>query len=198
MMIQLEMGSTFKSTVDRLGSSAGKFISAVTSGLRQGASYAASNVKQNYLSGQSLKSRTGMLRRSVDSWLTDETTAVIGVPAGSNVDNYKWLLSDQTKTITPKRAKFLTIPIAENLTASGVPRYTSPRQKPDGFFIRSDSGKLLYGYKNGKRGRFRPLFVLVKSVTVTGSGALAEGVADSVDDIKESIQANLNRLEAVD
>ncbi len=197
MMIQLQMGSRYQATIANLNKSAEKFVAAVSAGLKEGASYAASNVRQKYLSGQALKSRTGSLRRAIDSWLTGDTTAVIGVPDGSNVDNYKWLLSDQTKTITPKRAKFLTIPIAENLTSAGVPRYTSPRQKPDGFFIRSDTGKLLYGYKNGKRGRFRPLFVLVKSVTIQGSGALADGVLDSVDDITESIQNRISKLEGL-
>jgi len=101
-------------------------------------------------------------------------------------------LSDEEKTITPKKGKFLTIPIGENLTGAGVARFSSPRQVPDGFFVKT-KGRLLFGVKRGKKGKFRPLFVLVKSVFVQGTGALYDGVQDSLDDITESMQAEIDR-----
>jgi len=116
----------------------------------------------------------------------------VGVRENSAVDKYKWLLGDEQMTIRPKRAKFLTIPIGENLTSTGAARYSSPRQRPDGFFIESN-GQLLFGYKNGKRGRFRPLFVLVKSVFVQGTGALADGVLANVDTIAAEIEKSLDK-----
>lgn len=106
------------------------------------------------------------------------------------------LLAD-IKTITPKKAKFLTIPIGENLTPAGAARFSSPRQVPDGFFVRSNN-QLLFGRKNGQRGKFRPLFVLVKSVTIEASEALPDGVAASVDDIRGEIEDEIGRIKDVE
>jgi len=44
----------------------------------------------------------------------------------------------------PVTAKYLTIPIADNLGARGNPKYDSPREVPDGSFRRSKSGNLLF------------------------------------------------------
>jgi len=111
----------------------------------------------------------------------------------SAVDRYKWILVTEQKTIRPKRAKFLAIPIAEGLTAAGVARFASPRDVPDGFFFTGKSGELFFGRKRGKRGKVRTLFVLKKAVTITGSGALLAGVFESADDITESIANEIDR-----
>lgn len=190
MMIQLEMGPEFKKTVAELGSMGKVVIEACSSGLKEGVKLAAGRVVSEYLTGQSLKRRTGSLARAVDGWLAGPLDGVVGVRASSAVEKYKWLLTDEQKTITPKRAKFLTIPIGENLTGAGVAKFSSPRQVPEGFFVKT-KGKLLFGTKRGKRGKFRPLFVLVKSVFVQGSGALYDGVLDSIDDIGEGIEKQI-------
>jgi len=192
MMIQLEMGPNFARVVDELGSMGTAVIEACSAGLASGVKLAASNVSKNYLSGQVLRTRTKMLKNAVDGWLAGPLDGVVGVRANSAVDKYKWLLSDESKTIVPKRAKFLCIPIGEGLTGAGVARYISPRQVPDGFFVKT-GGKLLFGYKKGKRGKFRPLFVLVKSVFVQGSGALYDGVTDSLGDISGAIEEQIDR-----
>ena len=102
-------------------------------------------------------------------------------------------MSDEQKTIVPKKSKFLAIPIGENLTGAGILRFTSPRQVSGGFFIKSKTGSLLFGYKRGKRGKFRALFVLVKSVLVQGSGALYDGVTESLDDISSAREKRIDR-----
>lgn len=193
MMITLEMGPGFRRTVAQLGKDADVFIEAVSTGLGQGVKVTAGVISRDYLSGQSLKRRTGALAKAVDGWLDKPTEGVVGVRENSAVEKYKWLLGDEDMTITPKKAKFLTIPIGENLTAAGATRYDSPRQVPDGFFIRSKNDQLLFGRKNGKRGKFRPLFVLVKSVFVQGSGALIDGVWDNQDTIAEEIEKSINK-----
>ncbi len=193
MMITLEMGPGFRSTVAQLDKDAEVSIDAISKGLAEGAKVAAGSIIVNYLRGQSLKQRTRALARSVDGWLANPTEAIVGVRENSAVEKYKWLLGDEDMTITPKKAKFLTIPIGENLTAAGATRYDSPRQVPDGFFIRSKNDQLLFGRKNGKRGKFRPLFVLVKSVFVQGSGALIDGVWDNQDTIAEEIEKSINK-----
>jgi hypothetical protein len=149
-------------------------------------------IVENHLTGQALKRRSGNLARAVDSWPVTDTDVVVGVRPDAAVGRYKWLLGDEQKTIVPKRSKYLAIPIGEALTASGVPKYSSPRDVQDGFFIKS-KGRLLFGYKKGKKGRFRPLFILVKSVFVQGTGALADGVAESIDDIGSAIETEISK-----
>ncbi len=194
MMIQLEMGPNFQQVVKELGSMGAAVVDASSEGLKEGVKYAAGRVVKDYLSGQSLKRRTGQLARAVDGWMAGPLEGVVGVREGAAVDKYKWLLGDESKTITPKKSKFLAIPIGEGLTGAGVPRYASPRQVPGGFFVRTKAGNLLFGYKKGKRGKFRPLFVLVKSVFVQGSGALYDGVTDSLDDITDSIESKIGKV----
>lgn len=191
-MLHLEMGPNFKQVIAELGSTGQAVIDACSEGLKKGVKFAAGKVASDYLSGQSLKRRTGQLARAVDGWMISDSEAVVGVRPNSAVEKYKWLLGDEQKTITPKRAKFLTIPIGENLTGAGVARFSSPRQVPDGFFVKT-KGRLLFGYKRGKRGKFRALFVLVKSVFVQGSGALYDGVTDSLDDITKQMETEIGK-----
>lgn len=186
------MGSTFRQVTEELGSMGDVIKKACTTGLEKGVKIASGNVISNHLSGQSLKRRTGNLARAVDGWLEGPTEGVVGIPEGTAVDKYAYLLGDEDKTITPKNGKFLTIPIGEGLTPSGVARYKSPREVEGGFFVRTN-GHLLFGYKNGKKGKFRPLFVLVKSVTVQGSNALYNGVMESIGDISKAIENEISK-----
>jgi len=190
MFIELKLGHDFRQTVGDLSRMGSDVLQAVSRELGKGAKFAAGNVKQNYLRGQSLKRRSGNLARAVDGWLASPFDGVVGIQENAAVSKYAWLLSDEQKTIVPKKSKFLTIPIGENLTMAGVARYSSPREVPNGFFVQT-GGQLLFGYKNGKKGKFRALFVLVKSVLVQGSGALYEGVNECVDKITENIQGKI-------
>jgi len=195
MMIQLEMGSEFARTVQELGEMGGKVLAGAARGLARGMEDVEAHVQQNYLSGQALGARTGNLRRAGDGWMEGPLHAVVGVREGSAVDRYKWLLGDEQKTITPKRANALTIPIGEALTASGVAKYASVAEaaRELGATIFRPAGKNVLGYVRGKtgRGKFRPLFVLVKSVMVQGSGALYDGVMDKIDDIGEAMERGI-------
>jgi len=193
MMIQLQMGAGFEKTVAELGSMGDAIRRACSVGLKKGVKLAAGKVVSEHLSGQDLKRRSGRLAEAVDGWMAGELEGVVGVQEHSGAEAYKWILGTEQKTITPKKAKFLTIPIGENLTQAGVARYSSPRDVPDGFFFTGKSGGLFFGTKRGKRGKVRPLFVLKKSVTVTGSGALAAGVLDSADDITEAMTDEIAR-----
>jgi len=192
MMIELAMGRDFKRTVTELGGMGTAMTQACSVGLSKGVKIAAGHVVKNYLSGQAIKRRTGQLSRSVDGWMARSLEGVVGVIRDAATAKYAWLLGDERKTIRPVRAKFLTIPIGENLTSSGAARFSSPRQMPEGFFVRSKKG-LFFGYKRGKRGKFRPMFSLRKSVTITGSNALYDGVLDSVDKISDSIEAEISK-----
>jgi hypothetical protein len=192
MNIQLEMGPNFPKVVKELGSMGRAVLQACSEGLKKGVKLAAGKVASDYLSGQALKRRTGRLAAALDGWMEDDFEGVVGVQDNTAVSKYAWLLGDEQKTIVPKRAKFLAIPIGEGLTPAGVPRFSSPRQIPGGFFVKT-KGRLLFGYKRGTRGKFRPLFTLVKSVFVQGSGALYDGVMDSLDDITGQMEAEIEK-----
>jgi len=192
MMLQIEMGPNFQRVVAELSSMGRNVLDACSEGLKKGVKVAAGNVAKGYLTGQSLKRRTGRLAAAVDGWMVGDLEGVVGVRPSSAVEKYKWLLGDEDKTIVPKKSKFLAIPIGEGLTGAGVARYASPREVTDGFFVKT-KGRLLFGVKRGKRGKFRPLFVLVKSVFVQGSGALYDGVEDSLDDISKLMESEIEK-----
>jgi hypothetical protein len=193
MLIQLQLGPETQETIRSLGDMGRSVAAAVDAGLKLGVEVAAGTVKENYLSGQALRRRTGNLARSIQGVVTGPGEGMIGVPAGTAVDKYQWLLGDEQKTITPTRGQYLAIPIGENLTGAGVARYTSPRQVEGGFFIKTKTGRLLFGYQRGKKGKFRPLFTLVTSVLVQGSGALYDGVMESLDDMTAAIQQSVDK-----
>lgn len=193
MQIRLDLTPETRRRMDDLSQMGRRIRAAVRDGLQDGTRQAAAHVSKDYLTGQRLKSRTGFLRKSVQAWMESDTLAMVGVRPNTAVEKYKWLLGGDTVTIRPKRGRYLAIPIGENLTAAGVARYRSPREVTDGFFLRS-KGQLLFGRKNGKRGRFRPLFTLVTSVTVKGTDALADGVLESRDDIVAAINNELDKI----
>lgn len=186
MKMTLEMGPNYRNVIRDLSGMGKAVLQACNDGLHKGVQYAAGHVITNYLTGQALKRRTSNLARAVEGWMEGSLQAVVGIRDDAAVGKYAWLLGSDQHLIRPRNGKFLTIPIAENLTGSGVPRFTSPRQVEDGFFVNT-GGKLLFGRKNGKRGKFRPLFVLVKEVLVQGTDALYDGVTDKIDHIADGI-----------
>jgi len=200
MKIIMQMGREFDSVRDELASLGRDIEKAASAGLATGGKIAAGKVVRDYLSGQrlGLKRRSGGLARELGSWMAAPNEVVVGIPDGSTVDRYKWLLGDEQMTIKPKGvSRFLAIPIGENLTGTGVPTYSSPYDVDDGYFIKSKGGQLLFGRKNGKRGKFRPLFVLVTSVFVQGTGALYDGVMESLDDIADAIEDSIGKIKDV-
>jgi hypothetical protein len=174
MKILFEIPEATRQMASSMRADGAKFAAAFSRGLHKGVIGAADKVGRDYLSGQSLKARTGNLRKAVQGWMDSDFDGVVGVDPASGVSKYAWLLGDETKVIRPKHGKYLAIPIGENLTGSGVPKYSSPRQVEDGFFIRKN-GQLLFGRKNGKKGKFRALFAMATEVTVIGSEALYDG-----------------------
>jgi len=68
-------------------------------------------------------------------------------------------------TITPKKAKYLTVPLPAALTGRGVPRKPNARAWKNTFVLKSKKGNLLIMQKR-KRGELVPLYVLKKKVTI--------------------------------
>lgn len=194
MKLSIELGPDAKKIISEVGAMGKSIAEAVSSGLSKGVKLASGKVVTEHLSGQDLATRTGNLKRAVDGWMEAAFDGVVGVRESAAVDKYKYLLGTEQVTITPKKGKYLAIPIGAGLTASGVARYSSPRQVPDGFFFTSKMGGLFFGKKFGKTDKsIKALFTFKKSVVVTGSGALAAGVLDSVDDITKEIGSEIDR-----
>ena len=191
------MGPGFRQTVKELGAMGPAVIEGTSAGLAKGVKLAASHVSKNFLTGQALKRRTGNLARSIDGWMAQTLDGVVGIRDSAAVKKYAWMLTDEQKTITAKNAKALTIPIGEALTKSGVARFESVRQAAAELGVDIFRIKNVLGYKRGKKGKFRPLFVLVKSVFIQGSGALADGVMEKIDDITAEIQIEIDKRSGV-
>jgi hypothetical protein len=141
------------------------------------------------VSGDRLKVRSGRLRSSIGSIVTESGDSIIGM-IGSGVrqgDRVKYANIQETGgVITPKRGKYLTIPLPAALTPAGVLRKPA-RQWPDTFVMKSNNGNLLIMQKKGKRvTRLVALFVLKKQVTIPASrymSDVAERMQDKVIDI---------------
>ena len=194
MIITLQIDPASLRTIQKLSGMGQAITEACSKGLQKGVQIAADAVIRDYLSGQALRSRTGLLAKNVISWMVGDLEGVIGVPEGTPVDKYKWLLTDEQKTITPKRARCLTIPIGEALTGDGAAKYESAANAEAelGVTLFRPKGTNVLGYKVGKKGKFRPLFALVKSVFVQGSGALADGVLENIDNMMDAISAEID------
>jgi hypothetical protein len=67
-------------------------------------------------------------------------------------------------TITPKKGKYLTVPLPAALDGAGVPLRASARDWEKTFVIRSKSGNLLICRREGKQ--IVPLYVLVTQVVI--------------------------------
>jgi len=195
MIITLQLDPASLRTVQRLSGMGQAITEACSKGLQKGVKIAAGAVVRDFLSGQSLSRRTGRLAGSIDGWMAGDLEGVIGVREGSPVDKYKWLLTDEQHLIEPTGGrKCLTIPIGEALQGSGAAKYESAANAEAelGVKLFRPKGTNVLGYKVGKKGKFRPLFALVKSVFVQGSGALADGVLENVDNMTDAISAEID------
>ena len=209
MQITIEKGPNFEKTLTEMGQVGPAVRQAVHTGMEVGSDEIGTYIQTNLLSGQYLKVRTNELRNAVGGWMEGPLHAVIGVKPNSAVDDYAWLLGDnpanQPKTITPKNAKSLAIPVGENLSSAGVPKYATPDDAKralgeKNFIFIPGTGKNIgtLGTRRGKtrRARFRPLFVLRRSVQVYDTGAIVDGVDQKLDDFTGRIQTEIDRVQS--
>ena len=141
-----------------------------------------SYVRKEHLTGGTtdtrLRARTGKLRASCIPIKTEikEGSVEGGISFGTVYGRVHIGPKGQMTTITPKKGKYLTIPLPAAMTGAGVAR-GSARQGPWGetFVAKSKAGnliifgkrKIMSGKKAGElRGKITPLFLLLKSVRV--------------------------------
>lgn len=190
-------GGTLKSF---LGGDAGKKIMpAVAAGMERVGAGMERHLKQEKLSGQALKVRTGTTRRAVFSTVREETSDVLLV-VGVDVSKAAGARAqDLGATIRPKTAKALTIPIGEAKTATGVARFSAreliSNPKSVGYTGAFFKNNVLFGVKGGKP---VALFALRQSVALKPVGYLkstaSEKIAWAKDEIRKTVMSALKAL----
>jgi hypothetical protein len=170
---------------------------------------AESSIKANELSGtpgskDQVGVRSGALRQAVTGEVDKPLGGFVGTNRGTTTPYARAILGPDKTTITPKRAKHLWVPVAANLTPSGIARYT-PRALFDTFGDRvkifeskkgntvvfvedpktEGGGRATYKktvYQNDGRvsrqgdAKGKLYFVLKDQVVIEGTDALAKGV----------------------
>jgi len=153
------------------------------------------NDMQQLVSGPVLQVRTGALRASLQAEqpkvLNNQTlVGRVGLLKKGPAQKYGHFLVKGGRI--KASGKYLAIPVGPARTAAGVPRYRSPRQISDLFFIRSKKGNLLL-VRNVTRGRGKkktrglvPYFVLKRSVFI--------GPHDYVSGPRQKLLADAQKL----
>lgn len=138
-----------------------------------------------------LRSRSGLLRQSITHKRETLTSGYVGTQEGPTSAYAAAQLGSGVTRVTPKRARHLWQPIADNLTLSGVmrfsPRDLMSRRGPRGGrllrIFRSKRGNLVAVLMTGgrfKRGsrkgqaKGRLMFLLRDETTIHGTDALAK------------------------
>lgn len=119
-----------------------------------------------------LKRRTGSLARSIRQDVAGSDLRSLELRAATTSPYAKVHEYGTTgkggvlPSIVPKRAKFLTVPIGDNLTPAGVPRYPSAAalRGQGTFLLKTASGKTFIVRREGEQLRW--LWVLVKKVDI--------------------------------
>jgi hypothetical protein len=151
------------------------------------------HLKEEELSGQALKARTGTGRRSVTYRVIDDGQNLT-VVAGPDLSKAKYMRAqDQGATITPQRVKNLTIPIGEALTPKGVGRFTARQviESPGAFgyvgtFVHN---RIIFGKRADKS--ITPLFVLKTSVRIKAVGFMAHTISEKREWAESEIAAGI-------
>lgn len=104
--------------------------------------------KDRFGQGGSPRVRTGRLRSSINHFY-DPKSLESGIRAGGGNLSYA-RIQEYGGKITPKRSRFLTIPLPAAQTAAGVSRYPSARQVPGLFFL-ALRGKHFLAQKHGSK-----------------------------------------------
>ena len=150
------------------------------------------------LAGSRMQVRSGALRRSIQSSVTDEDGGfALRLRAGAGSRELRYArIHEEGGEIIPKNGKFLAIPWPGGpaVTAGGVSRYASPRDVPDLHFqaTRGGAGGLLLKDipgkgKNNRSAKSEIWYVLVRKVNIKAKRYLG----DAMDPERERLSAHL-------
>lgn len=155
-------------------------IAAFDAGIGEAASELRDYIVERKLSGQLLNVRSGALRSGMRH-------RKLGVGRWRVSNNLPYAQAHEDgATITPKRGKYLAIPVGKALTPAGVARYKSPRQVPDLAYIpRRGKSPLLAKKKRG--GGLDVYYVLVKQTTLRKRRWMGSAFQERKDKIDERV-----------
>ena len=149
-----------------------KIKSANKRAMKRSVKAVASHIVKNKLRGNPLHSRTagaaGMAGNISYNATRPEAVRVINDEVIGEVKNSTPYanIHEHGGTITPKRAKYLTIPLSGNLTERGVMR-VPPKSVVNAFFATSKKGNLImFGESPLAGGEIVPMFVLKDKVVI--------------------------------
>lgn len=228
--VKIGMSKESHAVIDKHGERAPKIRAAISDGVDQILVETENHLKINYLSGRytgakrggqpPLALRSGMLRQAATHKRDEPFSGFVGFAKGPASRYAAVVAGNGTWIIKPKKATYLWIPIADNLSKSGQTRMT-PREA---MAIVDAKGKRLLQIFKSKKGNivaFLPnfqqddegvatrtgdkfqrgdrkgrtkgklLFVLKKSVTVVGTDALGRAAEDKRPRFKEIIQKKI-------
>ena len=161
---------------------------AASRGLKQGVQIVVGALREASGDGI-LKRRTGQLAGSWKGGAVESADYGFVAKIGSNMA-YAGIQNDGG-TIYPVKAKALTIPFAENLTARGVPRYESVAALKAHFGeknVFTMKGKNIIWAKTGKSSRsLKPFFVLAKKSVIKPTHYIDKTLAAESDTVRERI-----------
>lgn len=130
------------------------------------------------VTGPILSRRTGHLAQSIESNISydgDDLMAEIGSGVANKFRMPYANIHEDGGVITPKKAKYLTIPLEAALTRAGVPKKASARDWANTFIRKSKGGNLII-FQAAKSGKIIPLYVLKRSVSIPGRQYLSRTV----------------------
>lgn len=217
MKIRIEMSPESLRVIEQHAERPSLLIANLRAVHRQWMNETESHLKARYLAGGDTRSkRRGRPPLAVrsrglqDSTFVDQDTGGGGNVAGdigagrARARKYaRMQLGKGTTTIRPVSAKYLWIPIADNLTRGGrarmSPRDAMSRTGPTGKrllqIFRSRRGNLVAVMPDAKKKRGRLLFALKESVTVEGTDALARSVEDRRPRMRELLRQAIHAAE---
>lgn len=149
------------------------------------------------LTGEVLKYRSGALRRSADG----EAKVIsngwqIELRAGEGPDKVKYArIHEMGGTITPKRGRFLAIPLPPVLNARGIAK-SKPRDQALTFvpIHGGAAGLLVKPSGRGKRRAFVAHWFLAPRVTIPARPYLKPSMHEVADEAPKRLQAAVRRL----
>ena len=158
-------------------------------------------ISKNYLSGQSLRRRTGTLARSVEGrYEMSNGMPRIRVGVFRGPARVYAGIHERGGTIYPRRAKALAVPVNNAVTAAGVSRFDGPRSYPGKLsFVPISRGNLVGllvddAERNRQDGeKMKAAYLLLRKVRIKPRPFLRPGVMQYLPRLVEEVSDKIRR-----
>jgi len=162
---------SYKRIPDTLRNELGRYLKRVQSELvsKHSAPYSGAR------GGDSLSRRSGGGLRSIMESIKVQSGSEIQDVSGRIGGNYYMRVHEYGATITPRTAKYLTIPMPAALDARGIPKKRSAREWSNTFVAPTKSGLMIF---QKRASRIVPLYLLKKSVKIPARLGMYDKLGD--------------------